>query len=136
MLLLLALGWSLPGCGHKHPTATVSGTVKYKGELVQAGMVVFYGSDNQAASAPISPEGTYTATGVPVGDVKITVTTPRPAAELKKAAKQNKQRFGKGNPYPESVDTVTVPDKYGDPAKSPLSLTVKEGPQPYDIEMK
>jgi hypothetical protein len=99
-------------------------------------MVTFLSTSNQAASAPINPDGTYTATEVPLGSVKVTVTTPRPAAEMKKAAKQTKRRFGRGVEFPESVDSVSVPDKFGDPAKSPLGLTVKEGSQPYDIDMK
>jgi hypothetical protein len=135
-LLLILLAATLPGCGGGRPTATVTGTVSYKGELVPSGTVAFFGSSNQVASAPIAPDGTYTATEVPLGQVKVTVNTPRPAAELKKAAKQTKRRFGKGVEFPESVDSVSVPDKYGNPAKSPLGLTVKEGSQPYDIEMK
>lgn len=135
-VILLALACALSGCSQGKPTATVSGTVKYKGELVPAGKVTFFGSGNQAATAPIAPDGTYTATEVPLGSVKVTVNTPRPTAELKKAAKQMKRRFGKGNEFPETSDAVSVPDKYGDPVKSPLSITVKEGSQPYDIEMK
>jgi hypothetical protein len=135
-IIPLALAGALSGCSHRPPAGTVTGTVRYKGEIVPAGKVTFFGPSNQAASAPINPDGTYTATDVPLGSVKVIVNTLRPTAELKKAAKQMKKRFGKGNEYPESSDAVSVPEKYGDPAKSPLSLTVKEGSQPYDIEMK
>ena len=135
-IILLALACAISGCSHGPPAGTVTGTVRYKGEIVPAGKVTFFGPSNQAASAPINPDGTYTPTDVPLGSVKVIVNTPRPAAEMKKAAKQMKKRFGKGIEYPESVDSVSVPDKYGDPAKSPLGLTVKEGSQPYDIEMK
>jgi len=134
--LFLLLASALSGCSHGPPAGTVTGTVRYKGEVVPAGMVTFLSASNQGASAPINPDGTYAATEVPLGQVKVTVTTPRPSAEMKKAAKQSKRRFGKGVEFPESVDSVSVPDLYGNPAKSPLGLTVKEGSQPYDIEMK
>jgi hypothetical protein len=134
--LLLLLAGALSGCGRSRPSGTVTGKVSYKGQTVPSGTVAFFGAADQVASAPIGPDGIYTATDVPLGQVKVTVNTPRPVAELKKAAKQMKKRFGKGNDFPESTDSVSVPEKYGDPTKSPLGFTVKEGTQPYDIEMK
>jgi hypothetical protein len=133
---LLLLAGALSGCGHGRPAGTVTGKVSYKGETVPAGTVAFFGPSDQVASAPIGPDGTFTATDVPLGQVKVTVNTPRPEAELKKAAKQMKKRFGKGNDFPETTNSVSVPEKYGDPSKSPLGLTVKEGSQPYDIDLK
>src|SRR5690242_7155152 len=83
VLLALALSECSSGKGK------VTGKVTYKGETVPAGTVAFYGKGDAVSSAPISPDGTYTATSVPLGEVKVTVSTPPPvtAADLEKAKK-------------------------------------------------
>jgi hypothetical protein len=125
------------GCGRSGPPlGTVTGKVSYKGTTVPAGTVAFFGANDQVASTHINSDGSYTATKVPIGTVKVTVTTPASTAELKKAAKQSKRRFGKGVEFPETLDTVSVPPQYSNPAKSGLGLTVKEGYQPFDIDLK
>jgi hypothetical protein len=136
-LVILLFVLAISGCGKSGaPTATVSGTVTYRGAPVTAGTVSFFGPDNRVATTSINPDGTYTATNVPVGEVTVAVNTPRPVTELKKAAKQNKKRFGVGVPYPETVDRISIPVDYSNPAKSGLGLTVVKGSQPYDIVLK
>jgi hypothetical protein len=137
--LVLLFLLMMAGCGRSgRPTGTVTGTVTYKGTPVPSGTVAFFGPNDQVDSAPINSDGSYTATKVPLGPVKVTVTTPpSKAADLKKAAKQSgNRRFGKGPEFPETVDTVAVPDKYSNPGKSGLGLTVTEGSQPYNIDLK
>jgi hypothetical protein len=133
---LLWLFITVAGCGGGQPKATVSGTVTYNDKPVPFGTVAFYGANNQVSSAGTDANGRYQATNVPVGLVKITVTTSLPSSGLEKAAKQMKKRFGRGNPMPTSADIVSVPTKYSDPSTSGLSLTVMEGPQPFDIVLK
>jgi hypothetical protein len=120
---------------HAQPRATVTGTVKYKGEPVPSGQVVFYGNGDQSAIATINQDGSYTATNVPLGPVKIALVMPPSTAGMEKAAKVMKKRFGKGNEYPESIKTVSLPKKYSDPANSGLGLTVTGGTQPYNIDI-
>jgi hypothetical protein len=129
--LLLVL---ISGCEGRSK-ATVTGTVKYKGEPIPSGQVVFYGAGDQSAMAMINEDGSYKATNVPLGPVKIALVMPPSTAGMEKAAKKMKTRFGKGNPYPDSIKTVSLPKKYSDPAQSGLGLTVIQGTQPYEINI-
>jgi hypothetical protein len=136
--LLLLLGSIISGCSNNgRERATVSGTVSYKGKPLPAGKVSFWGPNDQVASALIGEDGSYEATDVPVGLVKVAVSTPPPPPpEIEKAAKEGKRRFGKGKLITAAVNIIVIPVKYSDPAKSGLSLTVTEGSQPFSIELK
>jgi len=128
---------ALPGCGSGKATATVTGTVTYQGKPLPAGKVSFFGPGGQVASGLIGDDGSYEISNAPLGLVKVAVSTPLPPPpEIIKAAKEGKRRFGKGNPISVDTNTVSIPAKYNDPAKSGLSLTVTEGSQPFLIELK
>ncbi|AMV28151.1 hypothetical protein VT84_27340 [Gemmata sp. SH-PL17] len=60
------------GCSKKQ-AAIVRGTVTYKGAALKTGTITFHGADKEVASAAIQPDGSYTCTDVPMGDVKVTV---------------------------------------------------------------
>jgi hypothetical protein len=135
--LVFVLLLAIPGCGGGRATATVTGTVNYQGKALPAGTVKFYGPNDQVASALIGDDGSYEATNVPLGPVKIAVSTPLPPPpEIVKAAKEGKRRFGVGNVISVDSNAVSIPAKYNDPAKSGLSLTVTAGSQPYTIDLK
>src|SRR5438105_2273574 len=79
--------WAITGCGGGRITSTVTGTVSYQGKPVPAGKVSFYGPNDQVASALIGEDGSYEAMNVPLGTVRVAVTTPpAPSAEVVKAA--------------------------------------------------
>ena len=132
VLALLALAFS--GCGQRK--GKVTGKVSYKGEAVPSGTVAFYGKGDAVSSAPIGPDGTYQATEVPLGEVKITVTTPPPpdphAAEKLKKNPMVVQK----NIVIKQEKVVSVPRKYNLPGTSGISLTVTGGSQPFDITLK
>jgi hypothetical protein len=131
-LLLLVLAFS--GCSR--PKGTVTGKVSYNGEAVPSGTVAFYGKDDEVSSAPIGPDGTYEATKVPLGEVKVTVTTPPPpdpsAAER---LKKNPMVIERGITIKQEK-VVSVPRKYNLPGTSGIRLTVTQGSQPFDITLK
>jgi hypothetical protein len=135
-ILLVLLLVALAGCSR--PKATVTGKVTYKGDPVPAGTVSFFGSRDQVASAALRPDGSYEAAGVPVGEVKVTVTTPLPGPSQEQLAKNPmvQERRQGGNMVLPSEKTVAVPTKYSLPGTSGLSLTVVEGSQPFDIPLK
>src|SRR5262249_35760 len=132
LLVLFVLAFS--GCSR--PKGTVTGKVSYNGEAVPSGTVAFYGKDDEVSSAPIGPDGTYEATKVPLGEVKVTVTTPPPpdpsAAER---LKKNPMVIERGITIKQGK-VVSVPRKYNLPGTSGISLTVTQGSQPFDITLK
>ena len=132
--LLVLLVVALAGCSR--PKGIVAGKVSYNGEAVPSGTVSFYGKDDEVSSAPIGPDGTYEATKVPLGEVKVTVTTPPPpdpnAAER---LKNNPMVIDRGIVIKQEK-VVSVPRKYNLPGTSGISLTVTQGSQPFDITLK
>jgi hypothetical protein len=132
LLVLFVLAFT--GCSR--PKGTVTGKVSYNGEAVPSGTVAFYGKDDEVSSAPIGPDGTYEATKVPLGEVKVTVTTPLPpdpsAAER---LKKNPMVIERGITIKQQK-VVSVPRKYNLPGTSGISLTVTQGSQPFDITLK
>ena len=92
------------GCG-KQTTSTFHGTVSYRGQPVKSGVIYFLGPapQMQMGMGTIYDDGTYTATDVPVGQVRVSFQAPG------------------------------LPEKYGDPNKSELIYTIKSGTTSLDI---
>ena len=145
-VILLLLGAA--GCGGR---GTISGKVKYKGNLLPTGSIIFFDAkDRQVASASINSDGSYSAT-VPTGNLRIAVSTPASSTTLQnlkgeksKAVGEAIQKMKKGafNPLEgENKDlipakVIPIPVKYSDPVNSGLSLTVIGGPQSFDIDLQ
>lgn len=68
-----ALLAAICGCGGSN-AGSVSGTVTYDGKPVTGGTLVFY-SDTGSYSAGIRPDGTYSITDMPPGEMTVTVET-------------------------------------------------------------
>ena len=64
------------GCGR---TATVTGTVAFRGKPVIYGSVTFQSADRTMQSAPILSDGSYTVEGVHPGEVRIGVISRDPS---------------------------------------------------------
>jgi hypothetical protein len=124
--LLVALGWAVcftAGCGQRaKPMGEVYGIVKINGKPVTAGMVKFFPEDGgEPVDTQLAPDGTYRATGVPVGRSKVAIETlmfknlaaPPPAIA--------KQLGGPRTKY------VAIPGKYEKPESSGLQYDVREG---------
>jgi hypothetical protein len=135
-LALVALG----GCGGGK--ATVSGKVALgDGTPVSAGTITFWAGENRSAQATLKPDGTYSMGDAPVGEVKVTVETPRPKAGptgmgpappgVKGMPPEMVPEEDKG--LPGNVKIVPVPDKYRDKSSTPLTYTVSRGAQQKDF---
>jgi hypothetical protein len=132
LFVLFVLAFS--GCSR--PKGTVTGKVSYNGEAVPSGTVAFYGQGDEVSSAPIGPDGTYAATKVPLGEVKVTVTTPPPPDPgAVEKLKKNPMIQERGTTIKQDK-VVSVPRKYNLPGTSGISLTVTQGSQPFDITLK
>ena len=148
-LLLFPLFLLATGCGTKQ--GTVSGTVYYKGKPLPGGNVRFF-PEGQGGSfySAIGSDGSYSMSKLPPGSAKITVvySPENPLAKMKGFNKANAEKGikkqqeiieaakGKGGGAAASAETVTLPDKYGDPDKSGLKVDVTGGSQTFDIKME
>jgi hypothetical protein len=122
-LVLVALATSLAGCGAPQddlPRQAVSGTVKFKGEPLKAGVIQFQpksqGSSTAGAAGIV--DGKYSivkAEGLVPGSYQVTITSVAEAA---------KQTGGMpGDPVPPPKEPI--PAKYN--AKTTLTAEIKEG---------
>jgi hypothetical protein len=156
-LLLLAAGCNSRG--------SISGKVLYKGKPMPGGKVLFIHEKKGAFSALIHPDGTYSFTDIPTGQVKIAVASPRspsdeaddPRFHLMKKPKEQAELMAKikksmpaeideeamrdmmgiRKPKPKSAPpTLVLPRDLGDPEKSGLRWTVEGGSQTHDIELQ
>jgi hypothetical protein len=116
------------GCGSN--TATVKGTVTYKGAPVDYGSVVFFVGDKQAIPAQLGSGGAYEATGVPFGEAKVEVHS-RPAGQtIPKHSKTAEEA-----PVVE-LKGVVIPENYTDKEKSGLSVSINKKVVEFKIELK
>jgi hypothetical protein len=143
LFLILAAGCNK---GNPNAPAEVYGTVTYKGSPVTAGYVTFYApNDSGVYNINIKPDGTFSQTDVPVGEMTITVETESANPNKKKPSDYGGGRGGAitVSPKPGNAgggsapagDYVKIPAKYADRKKSGLTYTVTKGKQKHDIEL-
>ncbi|MDB5341216.1 MAG: hypothetical protein JWN70_6835 [Planctomycetaceae bacterium] len=132
-ILTVVLCGVVAGCGSSGPPApkvgTVSGKVKFKGEPVKEGQVLFEDpTQGQLAGANLKSDGTYYVTtaegGLRVGTYGVKVTAVPVASDPVMNPK----------PVP-PADPANIPKKYRNAKTSGLTLVVKQGGNTYDIEM-
>jgi hypothetical protein len=126
------------GCGAG--TGNVSGKVTYNnGTPLPGGTICFFGPGGKVTRAKIQGNGTYAATDVPVGPVKVAVA---PATPPRRRLGKSRSPFAKEGGAEEAAEEspskkyVKVPKKYLNPDTSELKLTVVPGDQPFDVDVK
>jgi hypothetical protein len=141
-VLGLALLAPLAGCGPS--TGTVTGKVTYQNEPVASARV----NVGPVASELTGNDGTYKVTGVPVGDVEVTVLLPTTSVGMPMiptgsgGVPPGKEGQGSGGfrPTQPNPSTASIPqelvEKYRDPKTSGLKLTVKTGENSFPIDVK
>jgi hypothetical protein len=141
-LFLLSL---VTGCSDRYKArATVRGQVKFFDKNLTTGTVSFEGSDGRVGSANIDFEGNYEMTDAPIGEVKITVTTPALARGGKMMTEAKPppgmppmQPPGEvGGTPPANIDPskiVSIPTRYAKAETSKLTYTVQPGEQTHNI---
>jgi hypothetical protein len=83
VLAVVAYRWSPWG---NPPAVVVAGTVTSGGRPVVFGTVTFLGADNLAHTVAIGPDGRYLAKYLPIGAVRIAVSSPDPLPEVRRFA--------------------------------------------------
>lgn len=144
--MMRTLLWLMPaillaaGCSGSGKLGTITGTVNVKGKPLNGGTISFVRAgvaDAQPVTVVINPDGTYTAEGVPYGELLISVVPPPPStilADASAAKDQMGQLQAQGRPVPQSLIDATgsavnktaemFPATYSDPLTSGLSFTL------------
>lgn len=138
------------GCGSKNvlAPATISGGVSFKGKTLTGGSVSFYTSTGTPYSASIALDGTYSLADLPVGEMVVCVETESINPDLKASTSgdanrrlammgQRKGPQGQGGPVASGNEPkyMKIPEKYAKQKTSPLTYTVKNGRQVYNIDL-
>jgi hypothetical protein len=131
---LLGLGFlalAAIGCQGK---GNVSGKVSYQGKPLVFGTVLFEGSDGHQRQANIQPDGSYSISGLAVGQAKAAVSSLNP----KSSDFTPMQREGAKPPppRPEVQGWFPIPEKYDAPHTSGLTYPIKRGENMIDIELE
>ena len=134
---LLAIVLVALGCGPS--TATVTGTVTFRGRPLPAGTVVFHGPDGRTGHALIA-DGRYTVEAAPLGPVRISVRAHagRPAGMpgLNGKVPPAPKEAAAGIEGPPDGKHVPIPPRYQDPETSDLTYTVRAGDQTHDVDLR
>jgi hypothetical protein len=123
-VLLVAL---ILGCGAA-PTGDVSGTVAYDGQPIEHGYITFVPADGKGVTAGGEiVAGKYSASKVPIGKAKITVSA------IKETAK--KRMYDDPNAPLVQTSAEILPNKYTDRETTVLEYDVATGPQIKDFQL-
>lgn len=126
--LVAVIAVAVAGCSKGVKKVTVHGTVSYKGQPLQSGVLQFVGPEGAYSAGAIQSDGTYIVTDVVPGEVKVAVAeAPQgsggPSADEKKSAGPKKP-------------PVSLPDKFHDPEKSGMKYTITPDTKELPIELK
>jgi hypothetical protein len=123
-ILILAACLTLLGCSSSSPQTdtVVTGKVTLDGTVLEMGEVIFEKEDgSKSGSGEIQPNGTYRATSVPLGKVRVAVRTSayaQYAAPDKKIQGKTITKGGREGKF------IAVPKKYESPKTSGLEYNV------------
>ena len=129
------------GCGEK--LATVTGKVTYQGKSVTSGVVLLANADNTKIDrAPIGADGSYTATRVPFGELRVAVEPGVKPIPTRKGGGYDKVKVPENAPgVPAHLqgsggEYVDVPKKYRDVTTSDLKVNVDSSTKTFDINLQ
>jgi hypothetical protein len=121
----------LGGCSER--ATVVSGTVRYKGELLTTGEVSLLAADGTSRSGLIGADGCYQIRDAPVGPVTVVVIARRVQGG---STAESPVAVRSATPDRQILVTSLIPTRYGDPATSGLNFEIAAGKQTKDIDLK
>jgi hypothetical protein len=132
-LFVIAVGLA-PGCSSQKRLATLTGKVTYKGKPVSVGAIYFHGPADELAMGNLQEDGSFTATDLPIGVVRVSLRVQDPGV-------YTQQLKGQGpsieKPKTKDGDKVTsLPHQYSDPETSGLSYTIAPTTTTLDITIE
>jgi len=123
---LLGLGLVVGCGGGGADTGELSGSVTYDGKPVGEGSITFIATDGKSPTAGGAiKDGKYTATKVPVGTSKVSISAVKVVGK--------KKAYDTPDSPEVPITEPLIPEKYNQ--KSELKYDVKAGPQAKDFEL-
>jgi hypothetical protein len=127
------LALAAAGCQGK---GDVGGKVSYKGKPLVWGTVTFEGKDGGLHHCNIDKDGSYSVSGVSLGEAKVAVSSINPKSSDFVAIQREGSTKPKPPPRPAVTGWFPIPEKYDTPHKSGLVYTIKTGENKIDIELE
>lgn len=116
------------GCADKGvKKVTVHGTVSYKGQRLQSGILKFVGPEGSYSAASIQSDGTFIITDVVPGEVKVGVM---------EAPQGSGSSSGEKTPAAPKTPPVSLPEKYREPETSGVTYTIAPETRELSIDIK
>ena len=122
----------LSGCRAREPRGRIFGKITYRGAAVKEGLVLFSNAAKGVyMTAKLQPDGSYIVltakgAGLPLGKYQIAFAPPLLEAPTGVFSKKPVQ-------FPTCPN---IPAKYRNPNSSGLSLEVRAGDNPFDVDMQ
>lgn len=146
----LLCGWAILATGCGEETATVTGKVVFAKPPAQPEevQVVMVGKSGQPQTVTVESDGSFTASGVEVGEVRVGLAC-QPAAYVAAVEaytesvdetgkpKVNRRKPGRRPAVAPSLEKFPnpVPAAYWDPLKSPVRWTTQPGENSFEIRI-
>ncbi len=137
---------ALPGCS-REKGGSLSGTVTFAGKPVTGAELSLRPAVGQPILAPLGKGGTYSVSGVPPGEYKVTIVSKAPAfslagqdADMKKLheevlAKLKAEGKEADLPEMEAPTFTSFPARYADVQNTPLTVTVAPGKNEQSFDL-
>ena len=122
LLVILSLGCQRSG--------SAVGIVTYKDKPIVLGTVLFEGSDGTIRQGNIKDDGSYSVSGLPIGNARVAVNSSDP--KKVRINPRGKERASS----PEVPDWFPIPKQYGAPSTSGLTYAIEGGQNKIDIMLK
>jgi hypothetical protein len=148
LLVVFAAALGCSSSGNPNAPARVSGKLTYKNQPIKGGTMLLHTAEGVPYNAQISPDGTYSATDIPTGELIVTVDTeslnpakaaPKGAqadARMKQMQQLEQRRPDGADPGQDlSANYIKLPTKYASPKTSPLKVTLSAGKQTKDFDL-
>lgn len=125
--LAVTLFVATSGCSSGIKKVTVSGTVSYKGQPLQSGILKFVGPEGSYSAASVQPDGTFTVTDVVPGEIKVGI--------MESPAGYGSSSGDKKGPARPSAAASSLPQKYREPETSDLKYTITSDTKDLRIDI-
>jgi hypothetical protein len=130
----------LAGCTQRRPNGLLFGTVTYKGNPVNGAALFLYPANEGGKGEfliPVSQEGDFRTSDVPLGDYKVVVqgTAGQAGPSLEGIAPDKLAEAKEKIEAQRTPATIPFPNKYKSFKTTPLTITVQDGKKELKVEL-